>query len=78
MDMTIQTEALYSFMSKTIKEKPVEEFNFLANDDKTLLDFGTGALREIVSALQVIQSANRIAVSKGLAAIVINNPFFNT
>ncbi|MCG8336342.1 MAG: hypothetical protein MJE63_17680 [Proteobacteria bacterium] len=33
--MTIQTEALYSFMSKTIKEKPLEELNFLANDDKT-------------------------------------------
>ena len=35
MDMAIQTEALYSFMSKTIKEKPLEELNFLANDDKT-------------------------------------------
>jgi hypothetical protein len=47
-------------------------------DDKTMLDFGTGTLREIVFALQIIQSANRIAISKGLAAAVHSNPLFNT
>ena len=46
-------------------------------DDRTMLDFGTGTLKAIVSALQVIQSANRIAISKGLAATVVNNPIFN-
>jgi len=46
-------------------------------DDKTMLAHGTGTLKEIVSALQIIQSANRIAVSKGLAAMVLNNPLFN-
>jgi hypothetical protein len=46
-------------------------------NDRTMLDFGTGTLREIVSALQVIQSANRIAISKGLAAAVVSNPSFN-
>ena len=46
-------------------------------DDKTMLAHGTGTLKEIVSALQIIQSANRIAVSKGLAAMVLNNKLFN-
>ena len=46
-------------------------------DDSTMLDFGTGALREIILALQVIQDANRIALSKGLAATVVSNPLFN-
>jgi len=35
MDMTTQTEALFSFVSKTIEEELVEELSFLANYDKT-------------------------------------------
>jgi hypothetical protein len=46
-------------------------------DDNTMLNLGTGTLKEIVSALQVIQSANRMVISKGLAATAINNPIFN-
>lgn len=35
MDMTAQAEALYDFVSKTIKEELVEELSFLANYDNT-------------------------------------------
>ena len=35
MDMTMQTEALYDFINKTIEEELVEEISFLANYDNT-------------------------------------------
>ena len=35
MDMTIQTEAMFSFVSRTIEEELVEELSFLANYNKT-------------------------------------------
>jgi len=35
MDMTVQSEALYEFVKKTIKEELVEELAFLVNYDKT-------------------------------------------
>jgi len=35
MDMTVQAEALYEFVTKTIEEELVEELSFLANYDKT-------------------------------------------
>jgi len=35
MDMTVQAEALYEFVNKTIEEELVEELSFLANYDKT-------------------------------------------
>lgn len=35
MDLTVQSEALYDFVTKTIEEELVEELSFLANYDKT-------------------------------------------
>jgi len=35
MDMTVQAEALYEFVNKTIEEELVEELSFLANYDNT-------------------------------------------
>ena len=35
MDLTLQAEALYKFVTKTIEEELVEELSFLANYDKT-------------------------------------------
>jgi len=35
MDMTVQAEALYEFVKKTIEEELTEELNFLANYDNT-------------------------------------------
>jgi predicted DNA binding protein len=35
MDMTLQAEALYEFVTKTIEEELVEELGFLVNYDKT-------------------------------------------
>lgn len=35
MDMTVQSEALYEFVTKTIEEELVEELSFLANYDNT-------------------------------------------
>jgi Fic family protein len=35
MDMTVQSEALYEFVNKTIEEELIEELNFLANYDNT-------------------------------------------
>ena len=35
MDMTVQSEALYEFVNKTIEEELVEELGFLVNYDKT-------------------------------------------
>ncbi|GMT43298.1 MAG: cell division protein Fic [bacterium] len=35
MDMTVQAEALYEFVNKTIKEELIEELSFLANYDNT-------------------------------------------
>ncbi|MBT4091427.1 MAG: hypothetical protein HOE30_23320 [Deltaproteobacteria bacterium] len=46
-------------------------------DDSNLLSFGTGTLREIVSVLLMIQSANRMAVSKGMSAMYTNHSSFN-
>ncbi len=35
MDMTVQSEALYEFVTKTIEEELVEELSFLVNYDNT-------------------------------------------
>ena len=35
IDMTVQAEALYEFVHKTIEEELVEELSFLANYDNT-------------------------------------------
>ncbi len=35
IDMTVQAEALYSFVNKTIEEEFVEELSFLSNYDNT-------------------------------------------
>lgn len=35
MDMTVQAEALYEFVNRTIKEELIEELSFLGNYDST-------------------------------------------